>query len=66
MRGLAKYLLENHADKYNNEEILAELTAWKAVFFPKQTIQKAIKLKAEEGEISPSILATLPDMVGGC
>jgi hypothetical protein len=66
MRGLAKYLIQNHGGEFTDSQILDELAKWKAVYFPKQTIEKAIKLRAEEGEISPSLLATLPDMVGGC
>lgn len=66
MRGLAKYLIKNHDSEFSEEEILTELQKWKSVFFPKQTIAAAIKLKAQKGEISGSTLAALPDMVGGC
>lgn len=66
MRGLAKYLIQNHGNEFSDEGVLAELQKWKATFFPKQTIEEAIQLKAESGEINQSVLAGMPDMVGGC
>jgi len=66
MRGLAKYLVQNHRNEFSDAEILAELEKWKATYFPKQTIQKAVQLKADSGEINQSVIAGLPDMVGGC
>ena len=68
MRGLAKYLILNHAEHYTDEQILNELQKWKAVFFPKQTISKAIISYAKAGKIKidPSILKDMPDMVGSC
>lgn len=66
MRGLAKYLLVNHGDEYADEQILKELADWKAVFFPKQTIEKVLTMMARSGEIDASVLNELPSMVGGC
>lgn len=66
MRGLAKYLIINHPDEYTNDEILLELGRWKATFFPKQTISKAVIKYAEVGNIDPSILTEMPNMVGSC
>jgi hypothetical protein len=66
MRGLAKYLIINHPDEYSNDEILLELGKWKATFFPKQTISKAVLKYAEFGNIDPSILTEMPNMVGSC
>lgn len=66
MRGLAKYLLQNHASEYSDSQILGELTKWKTLFFPKQMLQKAIQLKEQNGEINATTLNELPDMVGGC
>jgi hypothetical protein len=66
MRGLAKYLIQTHNSQFSEEEILYELQQWKAVYFPKQTIAKAVQLKAEEGGVDATLLASLPDMVGGC
>lgn len=34
MRGLAKYLLINHADEFTDAQILEELGKWKVLFFP--------------------------------
>jgi hypothetical protein len=66
MRGLAKYLIINHPEEYTNDEILMELGKWKATFFPKQTISKAILKYAEFGNIDPSVLTEMPNMVGSC
>ena len=41
MRGLAKYLIKNHGNKYTNDEILEELGKWKTLFFPMQIEKKA-------------------------
>lgn len=45
MRGLAKYLLQNHADQYTDDQILEELGKWKTLFFPGKMIAKADVLK---------------------
>jgi len=66
MRGLAKYLIINHPDEYSNDEILFELGKWKATYFPKQTISKAVSKYAEFGNIDPSVLTEMPNMVGSC
>ena len=66
MRGLAMYLLKNHASEYTDEQILDQLSKWKTMFFPKQTIQKAVNLQAEGKGVSANSLNQLPDMVGGC
>jgi hypothetical protein len=66
MRGLAKYLIINHPDDFTNDEILMELGKWKATYFPKQTISKAVVKYAEFGNIDPSVLTEMPNMVGSC
>jgi len=66
MRGLAMYLLKNHASEYTNEQILDQLSKWKTLFFPKQTIQKALQLQSQGKGVSAGSLNQLPDMVGGC
>lgn len=66
MRGLAKYLILNHPDEYSDEEILEELSRWKTLFFPKQSIQKVLTNYAATSQIDPSILLDMPDMVGSC
>lgn len=40
MRGLIAYLVQNHGSEYTNDEILREVARWKAMYFPKQMIQK--------------------------
>ncbi|MEW6295235.1 MAG: hypothetical protein AB1467_02970 [Candidatus Diapherotrites archaeon] len=48
MRGVAKYLLKNHASQYTDDQILEELGKWKTLFFPGQITQKA-KILQEKG-----------------
>ncbi len=66
MRGLVKYLLMNHNDKYTEDEILEEVNRWKTLFFPKQSIQKVIASSKGIGTVDPSVLQEMPNMVGGC
>ncbi len=78
MRGLAKYLIVNHAEEYSDEEILHELAKWKTLFFPGQMNAKASAMKDKEIPFSYSNLgsnayrgiesekSTSGDMVGGC
>ena len=40
MRGLLVYLIKNHSSQYTDDEMLRELARWKAMYFPKQMIQK--------------------------
>ena len=47
MRGLARYLLERHSEM-NNTQILEELGRWKVLFFPQNSVQKAMALKAND------------------
>ncbi len=48
MRGLAKYLIRNHASEFTDDEILEELGKWKTLFFPGQ-IQAKAKILSEKG-----------------
>lgn len=48
MRGLGKYLVMEHGDKMTDDEILAELSKWKTLFFPQQMEQKA-EIMTDEG-----------------
>lgn len=66
MRGLAKYLIINHAAEYTDDEILDELAKWKATYFPKQSIQKVLQKQVETGKVDLSVLAEMPSMVGQC
>lgn len=45
MRGLAKYLLDKHPDMSDNQ-ILEELSKWKVLFFPNDSVKKAAALQA--------------------
>lgn len=45
MRGLAKYLLEKHANQFTNDQILEELGKWKALYFPDNAVAKSAALK---------------------
>ena len=38
-RSIAAYLLQNHADKYSDDEIVGELKRWKGVWYPKGVIE---------------------------
>lgn len=79
MRGLAKYLLQNHANEYTDEQILEELGKWKVLFFPDIHMQKAQVLQQKGIELNYVNLAsnkyrgiekgatsTGGSMVGGC
>ena len=79
MRGLAKYLIKNHASEYSDDEILEELGKWKVLFFPDIHIQKAAVLESQGIELNYINLASNKyrgvekgatasggGMVGGC
>ncbi|MCK4967992.1 MAG: hypothetical protein KAS12_02960, partial [Candidatus Aenigmarchaeota archaeon] len=62
--GLSKYILLNHENDYTNEEIFDHIQKWKALFFPKQMIQRYMQVQEAGGDMSA--LEDLPGMVGGC
>ena len=78
MRGLAKYLLKEHASEYTDDQILEELGKWKTLFFPGVMTQKAAVLKEKGIELNYINLASNKyrgiekgassggSMVGGC
>lgn len=71
MRGLAAYLIKNHPDEFNDEEILGELEKWKITYFPKQTLSAKLTEMEKAGESGVKELLEefpdfLPQMVGGC
>ncbi|MBS3132817.1 hypothetical protein J4470_01650 [Candidatus Woesearchaeota archaeon] len=76
MRGVAKYLIENHGDEYSDDEVLEELGKWKTLFFPSQLSQKAEVLSENGIELNYINLASNKyrgieqgaggGMVGGC
>ncbi|MFA4831182.1 MAG: hypothetical protein WC862_02610 [Patescibacteria group bacterium] len=61
MRGLAAYLLQNHASEYTDDQILRELARWKGSYFPKAMVDK-ISNQLVSGEYTPDIAAMLLDM----
>lgn len=61
MRGLTAYLLQNHADEFTNDQVLRELSRWKGLYYPKQTIKKLVK-QLQSGEFTPDISALLLDI----
>lgn len=79
MRGLAKYLLQNHPSDFTDDQILEELGKWKTLFFPGVLAQKAQVLKEKGIELNYINLASnryrgiekgapqgSGQMVGGC
>ncbi|MDO8537608.1 MAG: hypothetical protein Q7S21_01865 [archaeon] len=77
MRGLAKYLIKNHATEFSDDQILEEMGKWKTLFFPTVHEQKAKALKDNAIEFSYINLASNKyrgietgaqnsNMVGGC
>ena len=58
MRGLAKYLLDKHANEFTNDQILEELGKWKALFFPGIMQSKANVLKQKGIEFNYINLAS--------
>lgn len=58
MRGLAAYLLTNHAAEYTDDQILRELARWKGSYFPKAMVDK-ISQQLSSGEYTPDIAALL-------
>ena len=58
MRGLAKYLIKNHANEYTDDQILEELGKWKMLFFPSQLLEKAKVLQSKGIELNYINLAS--------
>lgn len=61
MRGLAAYLLQNHATEYSDDQILRELARWKGSYFPKAMVGK-ISQQLSSGEYTPDVAALLLDL----
>lgn len=82
IRGLAKYLVTQHPDDWTDDQIYWEVTRWKALFFPKNMVQKGVALVNNNMELTAPALndlqllkkistgatdiGALPNMVGGC
>ncbi len=55
-RGLTKYLLKNEPDKWTDEQILTELTKWKALYYPKNMVEKGVAAVQNGLELTPAVL----------
>jgi hypothetical protein len=70
MRGLLAYLIQNHGEKYTNDELLRELARWKGIYFPKQMIKKLAEQLQGQKDFTPDTAALvldvkLPEYEGG-
>jgi len=79
MRGIAKYLIDKHADEFTDDQILEEMGKWKVLSFPGIHQQKAAVLEQKGIELNYINLASNKyrgiekgatssggSMVGGC
>lgn len=55
IRGLAKYLLQNYPSM-TDEDIMWELIKWKALYFPKNMVEKAAAAIENGMEITPALM----------
>ncbi|HLC49964.1 MAG TPA: hypothetical protein VJI97_00885 [Candidatus Nanoarchaeia archaeon] len=60
MRGLGAYLIKNYPDM-TDEQIMREISKWKALFFPKQMVQKYIQ-ETQSGQFTADISSILLDV----
>ena len=67
MRGVMKYLLQEHGDEFTNEEILEETFKWRTAYFPQPTVNEILELQATAtgGAVNTDV-SQLPQQVGGC
>lgn len=55
-KGLSKYLIKNHPDEWADDEILLELTKWKALYYPRNMVEKAVAALENGLELTPAVL----------
>ena len=55
-RGLSKYLIKNHPTEWTDDEILLELTRWKALYYPKNMVEKAVAALQNNLDLTPAVL----------
>ncbi|MBI2141297.1 hypothetical protein HYU16_02630 [Candidatus Woesearchaeota archaeon] len=55
-KGLSKYLIKNHPGEWSDDEILLELTKWKALYYPKNMVEKAVAALENGMELTPAVL----------
>jgi hypothetical protein len=67
-RGMAKWFIQNYGDKVTDEQIMGELSRWKALWYPGPTVKRVVQEQSlSSGDTSaPVNLNELPQMVGGC
>jgi len=67
-RGMAKWFISKYGDKYSDEQIMGELSKWKALWYPGPTVKRVIEEQSLSGgaNSAPVKLDELPQMVGGC
>lgn len=58
MRGVAKYLIQQHGSEFTDDEILEEMAKWKTLFFPGQISKKAEILRERGIELSYTNIAS--------
>ena len=77
MRGVAKYLIKYHGDKFSDEEILTEVGKWKTLFFPgilegKAQVMKSYGIQVDYINLTTNAYRGIEQgqasgaMVGGC
>lgn len=66
-RGLARFALSKYGNKVTDEQVLGEMTKWKALWYPGPTVQRFIQEQSSTNAGgAPVKLDALPQMVGGC
>ncbi len=55
-KGLSKYLIKNHPSEWTDDEVLLELTKWKALYYPKNMVEKAVAALENGLELTPAVL----------
>lgn len=67
-RGMAKYFIQKYGDQVTDEQIMGELTKWKALWYPGPTVKRVVQEQSLSGGApsAPVNLNQLPQMVGGC
>lgn len=55
-RGLSKYIIKNHPAEWTDDEVLMELTKWKALYYPRNMVEKAVAALQNGLELTPEVL----------
>ena len=65
---MAKWFITNMGDKVTDEQIMGEMSKWKALWYPGPTVKRVVQEQSlSSGDTSaPVKLDELPQMVGGC